>query len=97
MLPRLISLPRSVEAQAWAWTLCFVVGGRVWSRVWRFWQKEENAQAGEPAPALAMQVPAQPRVLVIGGAGYIGSALFPHRFLNVELELATARQLAKAA
>ena len=77
MLPNVISLPRSVEAQAWAWTLCFVVGGRVWSHVWRSWQKQENAQAGEPAPALAMQVPAKPRVLVIGGAGYIGSALVP--------------------
>ncbi len=77
LLPSVVTLSRSVEAQAWAWTLCFVVGGRAWSHLARSWQRNEAEPNNAPASPVAMQVPSKSRVLVIGGAGYIGSALIP--------------------
>jgi nucleoside-diphosphate-sugar epimerase len=66
-----VSLPRAVTPLAWALTLSLVGGARLWSVIWK-----QIVQA-----ELRMQVPPPERkirnVLVIGGDGYIGSALLP--------------------
>jgi nucleoside-diphosphate-sugar epimerase len=71
LLPDVIDLPRSVPLLAWALTLLFVLGARLWTMVW----DRLRHHAGQPSSAVPAAPPAT--VLVIGGAGYIGSALLP--------------------
>ena len=63
-------MPRSVLFMAWGITLALTLVGRIWSEIWR---NLVYAETEEPARILAEER----RVLLIGGAGYIGSALIP--------------------
>jgi len=79
-----MELPRSVLIMAWAISLVFFVASRVWSAIWRrIVQHEEpsdatgNRQAGAARGLAVGATRREKSVLVIGGAGYIGSALLP--------------------
>ena len=70
LVVRAVSFPRSVLFLSWGLTLVMLVGARLWSRLWA-----DMIRMHEPtSPPGARKVQ---RVLVIGGAGYIGSALLP--------------------
>jgi nucleoside-diphosphate-sugar epimerase len=80
-----MQLPPSVLILAWAMALALFLASRVWSAIWRRIVQYEgtapNATEEDRAPAnTGSQVDVTSReraVLVIGGAGYIGSALLP--------------------
>jgi nucleoside-diphosphate-sugar epimerase len=65
------SFPRSALLLAWVCACVLLLGARLWGQVWRHVVNHENSTAG-------VSVISHPKnVLVIGGAGYIGSALIP--------------------
>ncbi len=64
-------LPRSALVFAWLLTSAFTIGARVWSMTWK------KVQEAEERRVLAGSSDEVKNVLVIGGAGYIGSALLP--------------------
>lgn len=68
----LIDFPRSVLISGWLLTLVFVMGARLWAGFWKAAVKAEHylipSHVKDDRPG---------KVLVIGGAGYIGSALLP--------------------
>ena len=64
-------LPRAVLVLAWVLSLFLIGGARLWSTIWKGTVQAEGSQTVRPA-----QRPIR-TVLVIGGAGYIGSALLP--------------------
>jgi len=66
-----IQVPRDVLVLAWLLSVLLLVGARVWTIVWaRVVHPEREAEARARRGG-------QRHVLVIGGAGYIGSALVP--------------------
>ena len=71
-LPASTALPLDVLIGSWALEIMALVGSRYWSTTWK---TMAVAEAG--LSRLARQVEGKKRVLVIGGAGYIGSALLP--------------------
>jgi nucleoside-diphosphate-sugar epimerase len=70
LLPQLLPIPRFALVVGWLLTMGLLIGARLWSKIWAVVAAREvrSAPAAESAP---------PRILVIGGAGYIGSALLP--------------------
>jgi nucleoside-diphosphate-sugar epimerase len=64
-----IALPRAALILSWMFSVVLIVGARVWTRLWeRIIRPEREAiLSGQQGPGR--------HVLVIGGAGYIGSAL----------------------
>ena len=65
-------LPRSVLFIGWLLTCGLLMLARFWSMLWR---KLDRGEASHYRPVIKKQEAR--RVLVIGGAGYIGSALLP--------------------
>ena len=72
LLPEPVQLGLPVLLWAWVLAAIFLIGSRTWSTAWR---SLALAEAGPPRVTASGR--GKPRVLVIGGAGYIGSALAP--------------------
>jgi nucleoside-diphosphate-sugar epimerase len=70
LLRDLFSFPRSVLLLGWLLTLAFLIGSRQWARLWSALAEAERRLLAAPATDTEIE-----SVLVIGGAGYIGSAL----------------------
>ena len=70
-MTRVLNFPRGTLILAWALSTGLLILARVWSTIWKVIVKSESARS--------MQVGERSikNVLVIGGAGYIGSALLP--------------------
>jgi nucleoside-diphosphate-sugar epimerase/sorbitol-specific phosphotransferase system component IIC len=66
-----VYIPRGAFIIAWVLVLAFLVGARVWTLLWGRVASAERQQQEAPAERKVGSV------LVIGGAGYIGSALLP--------------------
>ncbi|PZS05142.1 MAG: NAD-dependent dehydratase [Chloroflexi bacterium] len=66
-----VPVPNAAIVLAYVFTVTILVGARLWSRVWGSVMRSEQ---GRKVPADERSVQ---RVLVIGGDGYIGSALLP--------------------
>jgi len=69
-LKNFLNMPRGALMVSWAFTTILLVSSRAWSSVWR------KMSRNEPKPADVNPAKIR-RALVIGGAGYIGSALVP--------------------
>lgn len=63
-------IPRSSLLAAWGMATCLLIGARVWNSIWHL------VVVPERETAMSESKPTE-SVLVIGGAGYIGSALVP--------------------
>lgn len=72
-LPAVLSLPPRVLLPTWVLAWAGLVLSRVWSSLWRSVIAQE-ASATKPRPSPTGE---RRRLLVIGGGGYIGSALLP--------------------
>ncbi len=66
-----LNISRGAVPIAWLFATGLLIGARVWSDVWKGWVVPEREQL------LLKRDASPPRILVIGGAGYIGSALIP--------------------
>jgi len=71
--PNLVAFPRSSFILAWLITMGVMITTRVWSSLWR---KAVRSELGLSSVGVQAQTGPR-RILVIGGAGYIGSALLP--------------------
>jgi len=72
LIPSATILPRSALLASYITALVIEVGSRLWSTAWKMLQDQEQVQT----PSIVAAADA-PTVLVIGGAGYVGSALLP--------------------
>ncbi len=70
-LSRVFNYPRGTLIVAWALSLGLLILARVWSTLWKVVLKTESIKA---VPSGVGEIK---NILVIGGAGYIGSALLP--------------------
>ncbi len=70
-LAPLFNIPRGVLLMAWILTAVFLVIARAWATMWRRVIHKEDLELGMSGDQ------AIKKILVIGGAGYIGSALLP--------------------
>jgi nucleoside-diphosphate-sugar epimerase len=66
----IVSYPRSVLIMGWCINLTLVLGARLWMMIWRTFAKAEFRFLSSRPSEESIK-----KVLVIGGAGYIGSAL----------------------
>lgn len=71
-LGRQFEFPRGALPLAWAVTLMLLISSRLWSNLWRALARAERHFLSSSSQDKKIE-----RVLVIGGAGYIGSALLP--------------------
>lgn len=65
------SFPRSVLLSSWLISCALLLAARLWAKLWKYVVIQETA------PQEISKARKQPSVLVIGGAGYIGSAVIP--------------------
>lgn len=72
LLPKYLPLQRTVLLLSWGITLALLVATRLGARIWKTLASAERRYFGGPSPNRPVR-----NVLVIGGAGYIGSALLP--------------------
>jgi nucleoside-diphosphate-sugar epimerase len=73
-----VQLPRTVLIVAWALAVALFVASRVWSAIWRHIVQYEVRPPDTTEYGPRLEATSRDRaVLVIGGAGYIGSALLP--------------------
>lgn len=72
LFPQVIALPRGALIPAWLLTLVFLIGARLWSMLWKTMAQAERRFLGSTSADSTIR-----NVLVLGGAGYIGSALLP--------------------
>ena len=70
LLRDVISFPRSALFLAWFLTLVFLIGARLWARLWPAFVRAERRLLRSHSTDSKIS-----NVLVVGGAGYIGSAL----------------------
>ena len=76
LAPFLIKMPRSVLLGGWVLSMLFIAGSRLWSSIWR--QVIAREVSNDAGSTVRLDPHGRKRtVLVIGGAGYIGSALVP--------------------
>lgn len=76
----LATMPRGAMLSAWGVTLAIFVLSRVWSRIWKYATLQETRADlldEQDGPSAVDANSGRERVLVIGGGGYIGSALIP--------------------
>lgn len=74
-MPSLIVLPRSVLFATWVLSLLFLIGARLWSAIWK---KIVTSEVSRSSGIITKNTSTHDRkVVIIGGAGYIGSALLP--------------------
>jgi nucleoside-diphosphate-sugar epimerase len=67
---REVPISRGAYYLAWFFAVLFIVGARVWTDLWKGYVDPERQRIMKANAE-------QDRILVIGGAGYIGSALVP--------------------
>lgn len=70
LLPEYFTLPRSVLFIGWGLTWATMLLARTWSTIWRHMMVQESG-------SVHAEIRDERKVLLIGGAGYIGSALLP--------------------
>jgi nucleoside-diphosphate-sugar epimerase len=73
ILQETFSFPRSVMFGGWILTSVLLIVARLWSMLWR----SLEVPKASPYRVHLEERPDSKRILVIGGAGYIGSALLP--------------------
>jgi len=77
LFPQVIPVPRVALMSAWLLTMVMLISARLWSYIWELVAPSRAAASVTTTNAHSERGDFSQRILVIGGAGYIGSALLP--------------------
>ncbi|MCS6882919.1 MAG: NAD(P)-dependent oxidoreductase [Oscillochloridaceae bacterium] len=77
LIPQVLPIPRVALISAWLMTTAMLVGARLWSYIWELVLPSRASSSVTTTSAQSVRGESAQRILVIGGAGYIGSALLP--------------------